>query len=102
MENTKYLKVGQVVRSKNGRDTGKVFIVLSIVDDNYVKIVDGKRRTLEKPKLKKIKHLDVYNKVFDEIESKQLGKYQFNDAYIRRILMPYSNWLEIQEVSIYE
>ncbi len=91
MENTKYLKVGQVVRSKNGRDTGKVFIVLSIVDDNYVKIVDGKRRTLEKPKLKKIKHLDVYNKVFDEIESKQLGKYQFNDAYIRRILMPYSN-----------
>lgn len=102
MENTKYLKVGQVVRSKNGRDIGKVFIVLSIVDDNYVKIVDGKRRTLEKPKLKKIKHLDVYNKVFDEIESKQLGKYQFNDAYIRRILMPYSNWLEIQEVSIYE
>lgn len=91
MENTKYLKVGQVVRSKNGRDIGKVFIVLSIVDDNYVKIVDGKRRTLEKPKLKKIKHLDVYNKVFDEIESKQLGKYQFNDAYIRRILMPYSN-----------
>ncbi len=90
MENTKYLKIGQVVRSKNGRDAGNVFVVVSIVDDSYVKIVDGRKRKLENPKLKKIKHLYVYNKVFEEIESKQLGKYQFNDAYIRRILMPYS------------
>lgn len=90
MENAKYLKIGQVVRSKNGRDAGDVFIVVRIIDDDYVHIVDGRRRTLAKPKLKKIKHLDVYNKVFNEIESKQFGKYQFNDAYVKRILMPYS------------
>lgn len=90
MDNTKYLKVGQVVRSKNGRDAGKVFIVVSIVDDKYVHIVDGRRRRLEKPKLKKIKHLYVYNQVFEEIENKEFGKYQYNDAYIRRILLPYS------------
>lgn len=90
MDSTKYLKIGQVVRSKNGRDIGKVLLIIDIVDDEYVKIVDGDRRTLDNPKLKKVKHLDIYNKVFSEIETKDLDKYQFNDAYIRKILKPYS------------
>lgn len=90
MDSTKYLKIGQVVRSKNGRDIGKVFVILEIVDDQYVKIVDGKRRKLEKPKLKKVKHLEIFKEVFEEIETRNLDKHQFNDAYIRKILKPYS------------
>lgn len=103
MNSTKYLKCGQVVRSKNGRDMGKVFLVNKIIDDNHVEIVDGKRRTLLKPKTKKIKHLVVYKRVFEEFETKDFGKYQLNDAYIRRILKPYSEIeLDKKEVSIYE
>lgn len=103
MESTKYLNVGQIVKSKNGRDAGLVFVVLEILDESYVLIADGKRRTIDKPKRKKIKHLSVYKKVFDGIKTKEVGKYQFNDAYIRRILKPYSEIeLEKKEVSIYE
>lgn len=103
MESTRYLKIGQVVSSKNGRDVGKIFVILEILDDDFVLITDGKNRKIKKPKKKKVKHLNVYKKVFEEIESKELGKYQYNDAYIRRILKPYNEIeLEKQEVSINE
>ncbi|WP_054251595.1 KOW domain-containing RNA-binding protein [Neofamilia massiliensis] len=103
MDSTRYLKVGQVVSSKNGRDAFKVFVIVEILDDKYVLIADGKRRTLEKPKKKKVNHLNIYKKVFEEIKSKACGKYQLNDAYIRRILKPFEEIeLEKQEVSINE
>lgn len=103
MEITKYLNIGQIVKSKNGRDRGKVFVITKIVDEDYVMIVNGENRTIDNPKKKKVKHLTIYNKVFDEIKTKELGKYQYNDAYIRRILKPYTEIeLEKKEVSIYE
>ncbi len=91
MDSTKYLKVGQVVESKNGRDIANVFVILRILDKDYVEIVDGKRRTLNKPKKKKIKHLIVYNDIYDEVFTRKIDGYEFNDAYIRRILSKYSD-----------
>lgn len=83
MEKTLFVKVGQVVKAKAGRDVGKVFLVYSIVDDEFVKIVDGKSRKLIKPKLKKIKHLSLYNDVINiDVEN-------FNDSYIRKMLKIY-------------
>lgn len=49
---------GSVVQSLAGRDGGRLFIVLEI-RENYALIADGKFRRLEKPKLKKLKHLRV-------------------------------------------
>ncbi len=66
--------LGQVVLSTSGRDKGTHFIVYEIVDKNYVMVVDGKIRKLEKPKKKKIKHLklkpQVMLKVADKIKAK--------------------------------
>lgn len=56
------LETGQVVLSTCGRDMGKLQMVLEILDDSYVLVVDGKQRKIEKPKKKKIKHLQKYNK----------------------------------------
>ncbi|MDO5028546.1 MAG: KOW domain-containing RNA-binding protein [Bacillota bacterium] len=103
MDSTRNLKVGQVVSSKNGRDAFKVFVILEVIDEKYVLIANGSNRTLANPKKKKVNHLNIYKKVFDQIESKECGKYQFNDAYIRRILQPYEKIeFEKQEVSINE
>ena len=51
--------LGQVVYSKAGRDAGKDFCNNRIIDDNYVLYHDGDLRRIEKPKKKKIKHLDL-------------------------------------------
>ena len=52
MESTKDIVVGQLVKSKSGRDMMRLFLVYDVVDDEHVLLVDGKLRRLEKPKLK--------------------------------------------------
>ncbi|MBQ6387604.1 MAG: KOW domain-containing RNA-binding protein [Ruminococcus sp.] len=47
---------GSVVRAKAGRDKDKFFVVLQ-TDGEYALIADGRRRRVEHPKRKKIKHL---------------------------------------------
>ncbi len=49
------LQIADVVLSTAGRDAGKLFYVLK-ADDSYLTLVNGKDRTLEKPKRKKRKH----------------------------------------------
>lgn len=51
------LHVGDVVYSRAGRDQGRYFLVIELVDEQYVLITDGKLRRLETPKRKKVKHL---------------------------------------------
>ena len=51
------IMVADVVRSLAGRDAGKLFYVIG-VDDTYLTLVNGKDRTLEKPKRKKRKHAE--------------------------------------------
>lgn len=47
-----------MVRSTAGHDKGGVFAVIGFTDGEIALIADGKRRKLEKPKKKKLKHLE--------------------------------------------
>ena len=49
------LLIADVVISTAGRDTGSLFYVIES-DETYLSLVNGKDRTLEKPKRKKRKH----------------------------------------------
>ena len=84
MDKTFSLLKGQVVRSKKGRDEGKVYIIMEIIDDDLLLLVDGKLRKLDRPKKKKVKHLYIYKDVIDPEVS------DFSDIYIRKKLLPYS------------
>ncbi|WP_019138776.1 hypothetical protein [Peptoniphilus timonensis] len=53
MDNTFSLLKGQVVRSKKGRDEGKVYIIIDFIDDDFLFVVDGKLRKLDRPKKKR-------------------------------------------------
>ncbi len=90
MDSSTDLAIGQVVKSKAGRDKGRVFLVYSIIDDKHVSIIDGDLRKLDKPKLKKIMHLDVYNTVVPELKYKLDNKIKLNNAFIRKILEPFN------------
>lgn len=84
MDKTFSLLKGQVVRSKKGRDEGKVYIIMEIIDDDLLLLVDGKLRKLDRPKKKKVKHLYIYKDVIDT------EVIDFSDIYIRKKLLPYS------------
>jgi len=55
-------QTGQIVFSKSGRDKGMAFVVLS-VDGEYLYLADGKLRPKDKPKKKKLKHVQPTNTV---------------------------------------
>ena len=84
MENTFKIKVGQVVKSKAGRDAGRIFLVFKVIDDEYLYLVDGSLRKLDNPKKKKVKHLMIYNDIVD------LNVEHLNDSYLRKALQPYN------------
>lgn len=52
-----FAKKGQIVKSKAGRDAGRHFVIFEVLDEDYVQIVDGDLRKVEKPKKKKRRHL---------------------------------------------
>ena len=89
MDTTENMSVGQVVMSKAGRDKGRIFLILDIIDPGYVSIVDGISRKLANPKRKKIKHLIVYNTILSELKDNLENNIKINDAYIRKILEPF-------------
>ncbi len=89
MESSVDIKIGQVVKSKSGRDRDKVFLVYEILGNGYVNIIDGDLRKLDKPKKKKVKHLAIYNTVLDEFREKLENQVNINNAYIRKLLEPF-------------
>ncbi len=74
------LEAGEIVRSRAGRDRGRTFVILKIVDADYVLLVDGRLRTLERPKKKKRKHLMKASETRMELSERLL------DADIRKFL----------------
>lgn len=81
---------GQVVYSKCGRDKRRPFIIFDF-DDQYLYLVDGDLRKLEKPKKKKKIHVQIVNKIDYNIKEKLDGSLYLLDADIRKALEPFKN-----------
>ena len=90
MDLSESISIGQVVKSKAGRDKGRIFLVYKVIDNQNVLIVDGDLRKLDNPKKKKIKHLIIYNTILPELEVKLASKIKINNAYIRKLLEPFN------------
>lgn len=79
-------QVGQLVKSKSGRDRGRLFLILHIIDHQYVLVVDGSLRRMDRPKKKKIKHLNEFNIISEELKHRVLNNKKINNAFIRKEL----------------
>ncbi|MBC8529867.1 KOW domain-containing RNA-binding protein [Christensenellaceae bacterium NSJ-44] len=77
---------GRIVFSKSGRDAGKYFIILSVLDDDYVLLCDGQMRKLANPKKKKLKHLAIKPECIDSLREKLLNDKRIFDSEVRSAL----------------
>ena len=68
--------IGKFATSKAGHDKTKLYIIIN-EDLEYVYLVDGDLKTLDKPKKKSNKHIQIINKV-DEIIQNKLETKQIN------------------------
>ena len=78
---------GVVAVSKAGRDAGKTFVILEVLDDQHVLIADGELRKVNKPKRKKLKHLWIRPFTAESVrECLEAGK-MLTDSDLRKALM---------------
>ena len=80
------LQVGQVVRALAGRDKDRLFVVVEVLDDDYVRIADGAKRKIEAPKRKKSKHLQKYDRIIESISEMIVQGKGPDNSLIRREL----------------
>lgn len=86
---TKY-SLGDIVLSKAGRDANEYFVVIGIIDDNYVYLADGKNKTLAKPKRKKTKHIKLCLEKSTLCDKLENARYLL-DSDIRKVLKNFKN-----------
>ncbi|MGE5631147.1 MAG: hypothetical protein ACM3TR_08645 [Caulobacteraceae bacterium] len=80
------ISLGQIVESTAGRDKNNKFVVLRIIDGQYVYISDGDLRKVEDPKKKKIKHLKMQNLVAQDIKDKLESNQKISNSEVRKFL----------------
>ena len=59
------IREGSIVIAKAGRDKGKAFAVVEMINSRTAMIADGKSRPLERPKRKNVIHLQIVDASVD-------------------------------------
>ena len=78
-------EIGRVVQSRQGRDAGRYFVILHVVDEKFVMMADGLTRKISHPKKKKILHLHPKPVVVACVAEK-LPRHQLLDSDLRKAL----------------
>lgn len=79
-------RLGRVINSIAGRDKGRLFIIIDVICDEFLLLTDGDLRKIEKPKKKKIKHVEFTDICFEEIRTKLEKHDKITNAELRRAL----------------
>ncbi|MBQ8556908.1 MAG: KOW domain-containing RNA-binding protein [Clostridia bacterium] len=79
------IEPGRVVLSTQGRDAGRYFIVLKVLDEQLVLMADGLTRKLDHPKKKKVKHLRP-KPILVDVDAEKLPNRHLQDSDLRSAL----------------
>ena len=83
--------VGDLVVSTAGHDMVQFYVIVDIIDKNYVALADGKNKPITSPKKKKIKHILSLDCRDVDFEQKISKKDVDSNAYIKKILKNFEN-----------
>ena len=77
--------IGMFAKSLAGHDKNKLYLI-SKIDNEYVYLVDGKIRTIDKPKKKRKKHIQIDYQITDLIKEKLATKVEIRNEDIKRAI----------------
>ncbi len=83
------IEIGRVVIAKAGRDKGRALVILKVIDADYIQVVDGDLRRIEKPKLKKVMHCAITKQNILDATSKTMPQ-EWNNAYVKKALKDFT------------
>ena len=77
--------IGKFATSKAGHDKTKLYVIIN-EDSEYVYLVDGDLKPIDKPKKKSKKHIQIINRVDETIQNKlENGQIIYNEDIKRAI-----------------
>ena len=79
---------GMLAASKAGHDKGAIYVIIK-EETEYIYLVDGKTRTLEKPKKKNKKHIQIIKKCPDMDLANRIKSGNADDIIIRKFINKY-------------
>lgn len=83
--------IGSFAMPKAGHDTGKCYVIIQI-EAEYVYLVDGRIRTLDRPKKKKMMHIQILGQSDQDLADKVKNRTVKNEEIKRAIkLLQYGN-----------
>ena len=80
--------IGKFATSKAGHDKTKLYVIIK-EDLEYVYLVDGDLKPLDKPKKKSKKHIQIINRVDETIQNKLETKQIIYNEDIKRAIKLY-------------
>ena len=86
MKERLYPEAGRIVISRAGRDKGTAYVVLTDPADGRVLVVDGRGRTMERPKCKNVKHLTAKPRMLERFSDKLQKNPKSLDQEVRTLL----------------
>lgn len=86
-------KKGYFAKSLAGHDKGKLYIIIEEKNDSsdFVFLSDGELKTMDKPKKKRIKHIQVIKTVDEGIGTIIQKGQELRNEDIKRAIKTYSN-----------
>lgn len=92
------IETGMLARSLSGHDSGKLYIVVK-ADGGYVWLSDGRGRTVEKPKKKNQKHIQIAYRIPDAVKEVLGSGRPLQNEHIKQAIQSESqNWQEDKHV----
>ena len=87
--------IGSFAKSLAGHDKGQLYIIIEETAEQYV-LADGKQKTLEHPKKKNKKHMQIIKKKCnEELKTKLQNQEAVNNEAVKRAIKLYE--LEVNE-----
>ncbi len=84
-------RIGQIVLTKKGRDTGQYSVVIQQLNERFVLIADGDKRKFDRAKRKNISHLHLYDYVSPEVQSSILEIGRVTNGKLRYAISKFVN-----------
>lgn len=81
------VKKGAFVKSKTGHDFGQIYVIINC-DDEYAYLVNGKTKPVEKPKKKKLKHIQFID-YLEPVIIERMNKNLLNNEDIKKAIKDY-------------
>lgn len=78
-------EAGMLAKSLAGHDFGTLYVIIR-VEEEYVYLVDGRIRTMDKPKKKKKKHVQVIKEIQQTVVEKLQNNQTIQNEEIKRII----------------